>query len=101
MPYRAGVRPSASTGEPIYVCEFRAAPRPLVVASDSHTPLEDTMDALEQYVADLITKALHKQVPAMSPADDAKVAKAVEDFVSTAMDLTAIYFALRAAKGTR
>lgn len=59
------------------------------------------MDALEQYVADLITRALHKQVPALSPADDAKVAKAVQDFVSTAMDLTAVYFALRAAKGTK
>ena len=56
------------------------------------------MDAIELYVADLITKALHKQAPALSADDDAKVNKAVSDFVTTGMDLAAVYFALRAAK---
>ncbi len=56
------------------------------------------MDVIEQYVTDLITKALHKQAPGLSAADDAKVNKAVTDFVTTGMDLAAVYFALRAAK---
>ena len=56
------------------------------------------MDAIEHYVADLIIKALHKQAPALTPADDAKVAKAVHDVGLVVMDFTAVYFALRSAK---
>ena len=58
------------------------------------------MDAIEQYVAAVLTKALHAQAPALSAADDAKINKAVVDFVTTGMDLAAVYFALRAAKAT-
>jgi len=97
-PYRAGVRASRTTGEPVYVFEFRAAPPGPPVVSTTVTDLENLMDAIEQYVTTLITAALHKQAPALSAADDAKVSKAVQDFVTTGMDLTAVYFALRAAK---
>ncbi len=97
IPHRAGQRPSRSTGQPVYVFEFVAAPPgPPVVSSAT---VEDVMDAIEQYVAAVITKALHAQAPALSAADDAKVNKAVTDFVTTGMDLAAVYFALRAAKG--
>ncbi len=92
---------SRSTGEPVYVFEFRAAPPGPPVVSDGFTSLEDVMDVIEQYVTDLINKALHKQVPALSADDDAKVTKAVQDFVTVSMDLAAVYFALRAAKGTK
>jgi len=97
-PYRAGVRASRTTGEPVYVFEFRAAPRGSPVVSATDAELEDLMDAIEQYVTTVITAALHKQAPALSAADDAKVTKAVQDFVTTGMDLAAVYFALRAAK---
>jgi hypothetical protein len=56
------------------------------------------MDAIESFVAELILKALHKSVPAMSADDDAKVSKTVADFVTAGMDLVAIYFAIRNAK---
>ncbi len=56
------------------------------------------MDAIESFFADLIIKALHKSAPALTAADDAKITKAVNDFVTTGMDLTAVYFALRNAK---
>jgi hypothetical protein len=56
------------------------------------------MDSLESFFTDLILKALHKSAPSLSPDDDAKVTKAVTDFVTTAMDLTAVYFAIRNAK---
>jgi hypothetical protein len=56
------------------------------------------MDAIEQYVTDAIVKALNKSAPALSAADDAKVTKTVQDFVTTGMDVAAVYFALRAAK---
>ena len=97
-PYRAGVRASRATGERVYVCEFRAAPPGLPVASSTDAEREELMDAIEQYMVALITSALHKQAPALSAADDAKVSKAVQDFVTTGMDLAAVYFALRAAK---
>ncbi len=56
------------------------------------------MDSIENFITELLIKTLHKTAPQMSPDDDAKVTKAVQDFVITAMDLTAVYFALRAAK---
>ena len=97
-PYRAGVRVSRTDGRPVYVFEFRAAPPGPPVVSDIDATLEAVMDVIEQYITDLITKALHKEAPALSAADDAKVSKAVQDFVTTGMDLAAVYFALRAAK---
>jgi hypothetical protein len=57
-----------------------------------------TMDSLESFVADLILKAVHKSAPTLTPADDAKVTKTVADFVTTGMDLIAVYFAIRNAK---
>jgi hypothetical protein len=56
------------------------------------------MDSFESFITELLIKALHKTSPQMSPDDDAKVTKSVQDFVTTTMDLTAVYFALRAAK---
>jgi hypothetical protein len=58
------------------------------------------MDSIENFVSELLIKALHKTAPQMSADDDAKVTKSVQDFVITAMDLTAVYFVLRAAKST-
>jgi hypothetical protein len=101
IPYRAGVRASRTTGGPIYVFEFRPAPPGLAAASSTDAQLEVLMNAIEQYVTDVILKALHKQAPALSAADDAKVTKAVTDFVTTGMDLAAVYFALRAAKAAK
>ncbi len=95
------MRASRSTGEPVYVFEFRAAPPGSPAVSAMVALLENTMDVIEQYVTDAILKALHKQAPALSAADDAKVTKAVQDFVTTGMDLAAVYFALRAAKGAK
>ena len=56
------------------------------------------MDSIESFVSDLLIKVLHKTAPQMSADDDAKVTKTVQDFVTAGMDLTAVYFALRAAK---
>ncbi len=56
------------------------------------------MDAIELFFADLIIKALHKSAPNLSPDDDAKITRAVQDFIATGMDLAAVYFALRNAK---
>jgi hypothetical protein len=56
------------------------------------------MDTVETYIANLLIKALHKSAPALTPADDAKVTKIVSDFVTTGMDLVAVYFAIRNAK---
>jgi hypothetical protein len=56
------------------------------------------MDSIENFVSELLVKVLHKSAPGMSIEDDAKVTKAVQDFVITAMDLSAVYFALRNAK---
>jgi len=55
------------------------------------------MDNVEQFITSLILKAIHKSAPAMQPDDDAKVSKAVQDFVTVAMDLVAVFFAIRAA----
>ena len=56
------------------------------------------MDSIESFVAELILKAVHKSAPTLTPADDAKVTKTVADFVTTGMDLVAVYFAIRNAK---
>ena len=101
IPHRAGRRVSRVTGGPVYVFEFVAAPPGPPVGSDGNATPEDVMDAIEQYVATVITKALHSQAPALSTADDAKINKAVTDFVTTGMDLAAVYFALRAAKAAK
>ncbi len=56
------------------------------------------MDIIEQHVADQISKALKSKAPALSAFDNAKIDKAAANFVTTAMDLAAVYFALRAAR---
>lgn len=56
------------------------------------------MDSIEQFLSDLVLKAVHKAAPTLATDDDAKVTKAVADFVATTMDLAAVYFAIRAAK---
>ena len=56
------------------------------------------MDTLESFIASLLLKTLHKAAPALGPEDDAKVTKAAQDLVTTAMDLVAVYFAIRAAR---
>ena len=56
------------------------------------------MDQIESFIAALIIKALHKSSPLMTSEDDAKVTKTVTDFVTTGMDLVAVYFAARNAK---
>jgi hypothetical protein len=94
-PYRAGSRVSQRTGETIFVFEFKRAPSPQPEPTLPENPL---MDTIESFIADLILKAIHKAVPNLQPADDAKVTKVVADFVTTGMDLASVYFALRAAK---
>lgn len=94
IPHRAGSRISRSTGETIFVFEFKR--QPFFVPPFSENPL---MDTIENFIADLVLKAVHKSVPNLQPADDAKVKKVVADFVTTGMDLAAVFFALRAAKG--
>jgi hypothetical protein len=59
------------------------------------------MDSLEQLITAYLIKAAHKSAPALTADDDAKVTKAVQDFVTTAMDLAAVFFALRAAKAAK
>jgi hypothetical protein len=88
-PYRAGSRVSQRTGETIFVFEFKRTPI---------QPENPLMDTIESFISDLILKAIHKAVPNLQPADDEKVKKVVADFVTTGMDLAAVYFALRAAK---
>jgi hypothetical protein len=81
---------SRSTGRLVYVFEFTAT-----------TPADLTehlMNSIESFFTKLIVQALHKSSPGLTAEDDAKVTKAVSDFVTTAMDLAAVYFALRAAK---
>jgi hypothetical protein len=56
------------------------------------------MDQIEPFIASLLIKALHKSAPGLTAEDDAKVTKAVTDFVASAMDVVAIYFAIRNAK---
>ena len=92
-PYRAGARLSRATGETIFVFEFKRVPS---------SPLQEStlMDTIESFIADLILKAIHKAVPNLQPADDEKVKKVVADFVTTGMDVAAVYFALRAARAT-
>jgi hypothetical protein len=58
------------------------------------------MDSIETFFSDLIIKALHKSAPTLSADDDAKVTKAVQDFVTTGMDVAAVYFAIRNTKTT-
>lgn len=56
------------------------------------------MDMIESHITAAIIKALHKSTPALTADDDARVTKAVTDFVATTMDLVAVYFAIRNAK---
>ena len=93
-PYRAGVRPDRF-GKPVYVFEFKPAPR-----GASSSP-EFFMDSIETFIASLIVKAVQKSVPTLSADDIAKVNKAVADFTTTAMDLAAVYFVLRNAGATK
>jgi hypothetical protein len=87
-PYKSGTRISRSTNQTIYVFEFKLSP----------PPKETSMDMIESFIANAIIKALHKSAPGLTPDDDAKVTKAVTDFVTTSMDMVAIYFAVRNAK---
>jgi hypothetical protein len=84
---------SRSTGRVVYVFEFTAA--------EPADFTEQLMNSIESFFTKLIVKALHKSSPGMTAEDDAKVTKAVSDFVTTSMDLAAVYFALRAAKSTK
>ena len=89
--YKTGTRQSRSSGQTIYIYEFTLAPK--------HPLLENRiMDMIESFIASTIVKALHSAHPTLTPDDDAKVTKAVGDFVATAMDLVAVYFAIRNAK---
>ena len=56
------------------------------------------MDRIESFITSFILKALHKTAPGLTADDDARVTKAVGDFVTTTMDLVAVYFAIRNAK---
>ncbi len=56
------------------------------------------MNQIESFITAAIIKALHKSAPGLTADDDAKVTKAVGDFVTTTMDLVAVYFAIRNAK---
>ncbi len=56
------------------------------------------MDSIETFLSDLIVKALKKSAPNLTADDTAKVTKAVQDFVTTGMDVAAVYFAIRNAK---
>jgi hypothetical protein len=87
--YKTGQRTSRRTGETIYIFEFKATP--------SIPQQETPMDMIETFIASTLIKALHKSTPALTADDDAKVTKAVTDFVTTSMDLIAIYFAIRNA----
>jgi hypothetical protein len=91
-PHRAGTRISRTSGETIFVFEFKRR------ASQSTSSQETFMDTIENFISDLILKAVHKAVPNLAPADDEKVKKVVQDFVVTGMDLAAVFFALRTAK---
>jgi hypothetical protein len=89
-PYKTGQRISRATGETIYIFEFKL---------QTQTPHQETpMDAIESFITSAIIKALHKSTPTLTADDDAKVTKAVADFVTTTMDLIAVYFAIRNAK---
>jgi hypothetical protein len=93
-PYKTGQRISRSTGETIYIFEFKLQPPTPCPTSQKETP----MDAIESFITSAIIKALHKSTPTLTADDDAKVTKAVADFVTTTMDLVAVYFAIRNAK---
>jgi hypothetical protein len=56
------------------------------------------MDSIETFVTNLILKALHRAAPNLSPDDDAKITKAVQEFVTTAVDLAAVCIAVRKAR---
>jgi hypothetical protein len=92
----------------VYVFEFDPGPdaaAALAITSPaeavSHSSfVERSMDSIETFVSQFVLSALAKGFPNLSTDDQAKVAKAVQDFVSTAMDLAAVYLALRASKST-
>ena len=56
------------------------------------------MDAFESFLADFVIKLIHKSAPNLSADDDLKIRRTVQDFVTAAMDLSAVYFAIRRAK---
>ncbi len=56
------------------------------------------MDSIETFLSDFALKMLLKSFPTLSSDDQAKVQKTIADFVTTAMDLAGVYFALRSAK---
>ena len=56
------------------------------------------MDAFESFLSEFVLKALTKSFPNLSADDQAKVTQATSDFVTTGMDLAAVYLALRASK---
>jgi hypothetical protein len=93
-PYKTGQRISRATGETIHIFEFKLQPP----TSNPNSPKETPMDAIESFITSTIIKALHKSTPTLTADDDAKVTKAVADFVTTTMDLIAVFFAIRNAK---
>ena len=56
------------------------------------------MDSIETFLSDFVLKALLHSFPNLSPDDQAKVQKAVADWVTAGMDIAAIYFLLRTTK---
>src|SRR5258708_4083712 len=78
----------------------RSAPSPTLPGGPAllRNPI---MDSVESFLSQLLIKILHKSAPALSPEDDAKVTKAVQDFITTTMDLTAIYFALKKSQSIK
>jgi hypothetical protein len=56
------------------------------------------MDSVESFLSSFILKTLLHSYPNLSPDDQAKIQKTVADLVTSAMDVTAIYFLLRNAK---
>lgn len=93
IPHRAGSRISRGSGETIFVFEFKRVPHP----SQNLFWENLAMNAIENFVSDLLLKAVRKSVPALAPTDDAKVRKLVSDLVTIAVDATAVFFAIRAA----
>jgi hypothetical protein len=89
VPYKSGTRISRSTGDTILIFEFKLCSKPKETTA---------MDMIETYIANAIIKALHSSHPTLTADDDAKVTKAVTDFVTTTMDLVGVYFTVRNAK---
>jgi hypothetical protein len=88
----------------VYVFEFDPGAARAVVsrpAAGFHFIfLERFMDSIETFISQFVLSALAKSFPSLSSDDQGKVTKAVTDFVSTAMDLAAVYLALRASKSS-